>query len=133
MKFTLLLSLLLCFSGAKIQTQASTSQEIVLVETSGDREIIEEDFEEGTKTRPRSVTFQSIYAYLSDKNISVDFVKNFSSASVTIMNETTGEVAYAETYASPATCNIDLSSVAAGCYLITIEADNLCLEGSFSL
>lgn len=133
MRFTLLLSMLLCFSGAKMQAQASTDQEIVLTETSENRDIIEEDFEEGIKTMPRSVTFQPVYAYLSDKTIVANFVKNFSSVSVTIINETTGEVAYAETYANPTMCNIDLSGVAAGCYLIMIEADNLCLEGNFSL
>lgn len=132
MKFTLLLNILLCISGA-IQGQNSTDEEIILTEACEGRDIKQKDFEDGIKTRPRSIIFQSVYAYLSNKTIDINFVKDFASVSVTITKEAIGEVTYAETYATPIMCNIDLSNASTGFYLIRIEADDICLEGSFSL
>lgn len=89
------------------------------------------DPEDGPFTR--GVIHQPAYAYIDSNIITIVFEEAFSSSTVTITNETTGEAVYSETYNNPATLNIDLNGKSSGTYLIQIEADDTYLEGNFAL
>ncbi|MEL5893358.1 DUF3244 domain-containing protein [Bacteroides sp. GD17] len=119
------------------QASINTHRAIALtISNGGDtgREIIEEqDVVPGNGPFTRGVIPQPAYAYIDNNVITVAFQESFSSATVTITNETTGEAVYSETYNNPATLNIDLNGKSSGTYLIQIEADDTYLEGNFAL
>lgn len=54
--------------------------------------------------------------------VTIMFEEVFSTATVTIVNETTGETVYSEMHSSPAALSIDLNGESSGNYLIEIEA-----------
>lgn len=87
----------------------------------------------GNGPRTRGVNIQPVYAYLYNKMVNVQFTEMFSTVTVIILNETTGESAYFETYSSPSSFNIDLNKESSGEYRIEIEIGDTYLEGSFSL
>lgn len=84
-------------------------------------------------TRPRSVVPQPAYASIYNKVITLEFTESFSSANVIISNKITGEVIYSETSNTLDYLSIDLNGESSGEYLIKIEADDILLEGVFSL
>lgn len=108
------------------------SKEIALTVTNDERHI-EKERDTTPGSTPRSIVFQPIYCYLYSKIISLNFTDTFSMVSVIITDNFTGETVYAETYSNPATFDIELNGENSGDYLIRIEADTLCLEGSFNL
>lgn len=93
----------------------------------------ETDIEPGNGLTPRSVIFEPAYAYLCNNIVSIDFTEMFSTVNILITHESTGEIVYTETYSTPATLNINLNGESNGEYLIKIEADDILLEGVFSL
>ena len=111
------------------------SKEIALTVTKDDTQHIgkEKDIEPDKTGTTRSIILQPVYAYLHNKVVSLDFADTFSMVSVVITNNATGETVHIETYSNPVVLDIDLNGEKAGDYSITIEADSLCLEGSFSL
>lgn len=119
------------------QTSYQTYQNITLTvsdkEDTG-REILEDtNIQPGGGPQARGVVMQPVYAYLYNNVVSIDFTEAFSAATVTIINETTGETVYSETSSNPVNLNIDLSGESNGCYTIEIETDDTYLQGSFSL
>lgn len=139
MRYTLFLIVLFWAGSIATNAQASinASHPIVLTPNNGNddgRDIIEsQDVEPGGGPHTRSVTFESVSAYLNDNVVTVSFGKDFSAATITITNTATGETVYAETCNNPINLNIDLSGESNGTYLIEIEADNTHLKGNFSL
>lgn len=91
------------------------------------------DIEPDRPVTPRSIIFQPVYAYLYNDVVDISFNENNAVVSVTVTNESTGEIVYSETHSNPATLSIDLNGESSGNYLIEIEADNTCLEGNFNL
>ena len=83
--------------------------------------------------RTRGVVLQPVYAYIYNGVISIDFTKTFSNVSVTIINETTGEIVYSETSNNSTNFNIDLNNESQGNYLIEIDTNNIRLKGNFAL
>lgn len=81
----------------------------------------------------RSIYMPIADAYLYNNIVNISFNKNIEVANVTITNESTGETVYSETHSNPAALNIDLNGESTGNYLIEIEADDTCLQGTFSL
>lgn len=99
-----------------------------------DRKILEdnEDYPENT-VQTRSVVPQPAYASIYNKVITLEFTESFSPANIIISNKVTGEVIYSETSNTLDYLSIDLNGENSGEYLIKIEADNILLEGVFSL
>lgn len=99
-----------------------------------ERKIIEdnEDYPENA-VQTRSVVPQPVYASIYNKVITLEFTEDFSSVNVIISNKVTGEVICSETSNTPDNLNIDLNGESNGEYLIKIEADDILLEGVFSL
>lgn len=116
-------------------TTNNDNKEIVLTENQKTTRPIkkEMDVEPGNGLTPRSVIFQPAYAYLCNNIVSIDFTEMFSTVNILITHESTGEIVYTETYSTPATLNINLNGESNGEYLIKIEADDVLLEGVFSL
>lgn len=82
----------------------------------------------------RSLIIQSVYAYLYDSNvISIDFSETFTTITVNIINEATGETVDSETCSNPASLIIDWSNKVSANYIIKIETDGIYWEGCFSL
>lgn len=113
----------------------NANKEIVLTENQNATRPIrkEMDVEPGNGLTPRSVIFQPAYAYLCNNIVSIDFTEMFSTVNIIITHESTGEIVYTETYSAPATLSINLNGESSGEYLIKIEADDVLLEGVFSL
>ena len=125
MKHSLFLIVLFWIGSITTNAQAAinASQPIALTFYSGDdpeREIPDLGPENGPRTR--SVTFESISAYLNDNVVTVTFGESFSTATIIITNTATGETVYSETSNNPINLNIDLSGESYGTYLIEIEA-----------
>lgn len=135
MKQLLFTLMLLFIGGVEISVQASNKYTIIELSQNNneEREIPERGNEPGNSPVARGVIQQAAYAYLCDNVVSIVFQEAFSSATITIINETTGEAVYSETYNNPATLNIDLNGKSSGTYLIQIEADDTYLEGNFAL
>lgn len=79
----------------------------------------------------RSVDILPAQAYLMNQVVSVTILEEISSATVSIINASNGEVVHSEKYSNPATISIDLSKVASGKYYIEIVLDDISLKGSF--
>lgn len=99
-----------------------------------ERKILEDnDINPENTPQTRSVVPQPVYASIYSKVITLEFTENFSFANVTITNKITGEVIYSETSNTLDYLSIDLNGENNGEYLIKIEADDILLEGVFSL
>lgn len=139
MKHTLFLIVLFWVGSITTNAQAAinASHPIALTFYNGngpERDFPEEpENEPGSGPHTRSVTFESISAYLNDNVVTVTFGESFSTATIIITNTATGETVYSETSNNPINLNIDLSGESYGTYLIEIEADNTHLKGNFSL
>lgn len=81
----------------------------------------------------RCIQLQPAYAYLYNNVVNIDFSETFSTVIISITNEASGEIIYSETCSNPASLSIDLNGESNGNYLIEIEAEDIYLEGSFSL
>lgn len=81
----------------------------------------------------RSVSIPTAYAYLCNNIVSINFSETFSSATISITNETTGETVFSETCSNPVSFSIDLSNEEIGGYIINIKADDIILKGQFFL
>lgn len=114
---------------------ANNDGEITLTATKDDTRHIEHghDIEPDKAVIPRSTILQFAYAYLYNNVVNISFNENIESATITITNESTGEIVYSEAYSSPTTLNIDLNDESCGNYIIEIEADDTCFKGNFSL
>ncbi|MDO5420502.1 MAG: DUF3244 domain-containing protein [Bacteroides sp.] len=88
--------------------------------------------EEGLPIK-RSIQRQIADAYLYNDVVDISFNENIAVVSVTVTNESTGEIVYSETHSSPATLSIDLNGESSGNYLIEIEANDTLLIGYFNL
>lgn len=129
----LILILLLFFIGNSVINAKASDQytPIALCQKDNDREIIREANGEDVPIS-RSI-FQPAYAYLCDKAVSVTFEETLSSVTINIVNEQSGETVYSQSYMNPVDLNIDLSNAGAGEYRIDIVADEISLQGFFSL
>lgn len=135
MKQLLFILMLLIISRVDINAQASSNSYTIieLNQNDNERELPEDGNETANSPRVRSIILQPAYAYLYNNVVSIIFEESFSVATITIVNEATGETVYSENYNSPTSLNIDLSGKGNGRYLLEIEADDIYLEGQFSL
>lgn len=81
----------------------------------------------------RSIHIQAAYAYIYNNVISIYFEEIPNAATISITNESNGEIVHSETYSSPTNLNIDINGENSGKYKIVIETENSFLEGNFSL
>lgn len=86
-----------------------------------------------TKPIRRSISLPSVYAYIYNKVVTLDFMETCPDVTVTVTNEDTGEVVYWESFSNPAEVNIDLTSNGSGNHRIDIVTDDSSWEGIFSL
>lgn len=110
------------------QTDANTYIEITLGPDK--REI---SVNKGNKPITRGVVPQPACAYLYNNVVNLNFYNVFSTATITIINEMSGEVIYTEMHNNPIGLKTNLSGESSGDYLIEIEADETYLVGRFSL
>lgn len=131
----ILFLMMLLLAGSEVAVNAgelNTYRTIVL-------NCIGRDIKEGQDINPentpitRGVIHQPVYAYINNSMVSLTFEDVFSSATVTVIDDATGETVYSETYSNPSSLNIDLNGESSSNYLIEIEADDTFLSGSFSL
>ena len=108
---------------------------IVLTQKNGDREIGGKSGDTTPEDAPqtRSSISQPVYASLYNKVVTVDFQTVFSTVTVNITNETTGETVYSELFINPTCFSIDLNGKDAGDYIIEIISNKISLEGVFLL
>ncbi len=127
-------------AGGKVTVYAeelNTYKEILLtaVQDDTEREIKGKQSETTSGDVPvsRSIVHQPVYAHIYSSMVTITFEDTFSTATVTIVNETTGETVYSEMHSSPAALSIDLNGENSGNYLIEIETDDALLIGDFNL
>lgn len=76
---------------------------------------------------------QTANAYLYNNTVCIDFNETLPTATITLINESTGENVYSETYDAPTNISINLDEESCGNYSIQIESDEAFLYGSFTL
>lgn len=135
MKQLLFILMLLFISRVDVSARASSNNYTIieLSQNDNERELPEDGNETGYSPGMRSVILQPAYAYLYNNVVSIIFEEPFSAATITIVNEATGETVYSESHNSPTNLNIDLSGKGNGRHLLEIEANDIYLEGQFSL
>ena len=108
---------------------------IVLTLKNGDREIGGKSGDTTPEDAPqtRSSISQPVYASLYNKVVTIDFQTVFSTVTINITNETTGEIVSSELFINPTSFSIDLNGKDAGDYMIEIISNEISLEGHFSL
>lgn len=135
----ILFFMMLLLVGSEVAVNAgafNTYREISLtVSNSAERDVKHEKKDIDPENTPitRGIIRQAAYAYIYNSMVTIMFEEVFSTATVTIVNETTGETVYSETHSSPAALNIDLNGESSGNYLIEIEANDALLIGDFNL
>lgn len=131
----LLFILLLAFIGrSEIYAHESNKLEPISLSVSDEgRDITRKENDGENAPVARSIIFQPAYAYLCDKVVSVAFEEALSSVTINIVNEQSGETVYSQNYMNPVDLNIDLSNAIAGEYRIDIVAEEVSLQGIFSL
>ena len=135
----ILFFMMLLLAGSEVAVNAgelNTYREIPFtVSNSAERDAKGRKTEIDPETTPitRGITRQAVYAYIYNSMVTITFEEVFSTATVTVVNETTGETAYSEVHSNPAALNIDLNGESSGNYLIEIETDDAYLQGIFSL
>ncbi|MFR1081587.1 MAG: DUF3244 domain-containing protein [Bacteroides cellulosilyticus] len=65
--------------------------------------------------------------------VTIDFQTVFSTVTINITNETTGEIVSSELFINPTSFSIDLNGKDTGDYMIEIISNEISLEGHFSL
>lgn len=135
MKQLLFILLMLCANATLLKAESfSEFKEITLhVYADDDREIKDKDSDTPEPTQTRGLIIQPVYAYLYNNVISIDFRDTFTTVTVNIINEATGETVYSETCSNPASLIIDWSNKVSADYIIKIETDDTYWEGCFSL
>jgi len=113
----------------------SGSTKIMLTQKDGDRDPIEPVGDTSPEDAPiiRSITYEPVYAYLYNKGVIVHFETAFSTATVNVINETTGITVFSEVYLNPLSFSIDLSNQISGEYFIEIILSGISLQGKFAL
>lgn len=108
---------------------------IVLTLKNGDREIGGKSGDTTPEDAPqtRSSISQPVYASLYNKVVTIDFQTVFSTVTVNITNETTGEIVSSELFINPTSLSIDLNGKDTGDYMVEIISNEISLEGHFSL
>ena len=81
----------------------------------------------------RSTISQPVCASLYNKVVTIDFQTVFSTVTINITNETTGEIVSSELFINPTSLSIDLNGKDTGDYMIEIISNEISLEGHFSL
>lgn len=76
---------------------------------------------------------QTANAYLYNNTVCVDFNEVLPTVTILLINESTGETVYSETYDAPTNISINLDEESCGNYSIQIESDEAFLYGSFTL
>jgi len=76
---------------------------------------------------------QTANAYLYNNTVCIDFNETLPTATITLINESTGENVYSETYDAPTNISINLDEESCGNYSIQIDSDEAFLYGSFTL
>lgn len=115
MKHILFLIALLWSGGTIVNANVLNNRYEVIVLTANNKDDTSKDILKGkdvdTQDGPQTfgMIIQPVYASLYNKVVSVTFEETFSAATISIINEATGETVYTETYSNPASLNIDMS------------------------
>lgn len=135
MKQLLFILLMLCTNVTLLKAESfSEFKEITLyVYADNDREIKDKDSDTPEPTQTRGLIIQPVYAYLYYNVISIDFSETFTTVTVNIINQTTGEAVYSETCSNPGSLIIDWDNKVSADYIIKIETDGIYWEGCFFL
>lgn len=129
-----LMMLLLAGSEVAVNAGELNSYRKISLNSAG-RDIIGKSTDIDPENTPitRGIIHQPVYAYIYNSMVSLTFEDAFSSATVTVIDDATGETVYSETYSNPSSLNIDLNRESRGNYLLEIETEDLFLEGYFNL
>lgn len=135
MKRLLFILIAFCINASLLKAESpSNFKQITLqVYEDDDREIRDKDPSHPVQPVVRGLVSQPVYAYLCNNVISIDFTETFSTAIISITHKSTNEIIYSEMSSVPNNLSIDLNGENNGEYLIKIEADDILLEGVFSL
>ena len=130
----ILLSLLILSISVNAQF-AFSSTKIMLTQKDGDRDISGQEGDINTENAPndRSSVSQPVCASLYNKVVTIDFQTVFSTVTINITNETTGEIVSSKLFINPTSLSIDLNGKDTGDYMIEIISNEISLEGHFSL
>lgn len=132
LKLVILFFLFLCSDCFSLYAQEQNSGKEIQLESQATKTRNGTSSEERVPIK-RSIQLQPAYAYLYNNAVNIDFSETFSTVIISITNEASGEIIYSETCSNPASLSIDLNDESNGNYLIEIEAEDIYLEGSFSL
>lgn len=132
LKLIILFFLFLCSDCFSLYAQEQNSGKEIQLESQATKTRNGTTSDEGVPIK-RSIQLQPAYAYLYNNVVNIDFSETFSTVIISITNEASGEIIYSETCSNPASLSIDLNDESNGNYLIEIEAEDIYLEGSFSL
>lgn len=135
MKQLLFILLMLCTNVTLLKAESfSEFKEITLhICADDDREIKDKASDTPEPTQTRGLIIQPVYAYLYNNVICIDFSDAFTTVTVNITNEVTGETVYSEACSNPASLIIDWDNKVSADYIIKIETDGIYWEGCFSL
>ncbi|WP_291530695.1 DUF3244 domain-containing protein [Bacteroides sp. UBA939] len=131
---TLILFFLLFTGSTNIYAQAFNGGREIILQCS--KETKPKDKTGGTdKDTPirRTISFQSVYAYLYNNVITVTFENALSDISINIFDESTGDVVYTRNCNNLNDVSIDLNGENSGSYIIEIISNGSLFEGSFTL
>lgn len=132
----ILFLMMLLLAGSEVAVNAgelNTYRKISLNSAGRDIKGESRDIDPENTPITRGIIHQPVNAYIYNSMVSITFEDVFSSATITIIDDATGETVYSETYSNPSSLNIDLNGESSSNYLIEIEADDTFLSGSFSL
>lgn len=132
LKLVILFFLFLCSDCFSLYAQEQNSGKEIQLESQATKTRNGTSSEERVPIK-RSIQLQPAYAYLYNNAVNIDFSETFSTVIISITNEASGDIIYSETCNNPASLSIDLNGESNGNYLIEIEAEDIYLEGSFSL
>ena len=134
MKQLLFILLMLCANVILLKAESFSEFEVITLQVCADDD-------RGIKTKgtsqhipqTRSLITQPVYASLYNNVISIDFSETFTTVTVNIINQTTGEAVYSETCSNPESLIIDWDNKVSADYIIKIETDGIYWEGCFFL
>ena len=131
-RFILLLVLVFALGSANANYQIEDDIYTVIMlssEDEPDRDVGNKDLGGGS----RSLTQQPIFAYTYNKVVNIEFIEVFSMATISITNQTTGEIIYSGVYTMPDSLAITLDGKSSGNYVLSIETNTNKWVGEFSL
>ena len=117
--------------GISVNAQSIFGKSVIVLTQKNGEQVGDTSPEDAPKVR--STISQPVCASLYNKVVTIDFQTVFSTVTINITNETTGEIVSSELFINPTSFSIDLNGKDTGDYMIEIISNEISLEGHFSL